>query len=327
MPRILILGATGYLGNRVANLLVQSGQHTVYGVARSSEKALQLARDEITPVLCPDPVNSPEQYLYTIRSASIDIVIDCSQALQQAHSFLENIKKVGQERLDAYQTRSTRGPKLGFIYCSGVWVHGSSDKAVSDLDIVGPDAATPPPELVAWRVDLEHAILQSKSVLDVMILRPALVYGRQPAVWSSFIAPIFEATRNEATEFIHVPLDPKSRPGLIHVDDSAAAFVGAVEKLSLIAGSGVYPVFDLVTSQEGMREIFQALATCWGYGGEVQLVGHSDDIVRKAVSTTFRGSSARAEQLLGWQPKRLAGFVKDMDVYAAAFAAHFSIPI
>lgn len=81
MPRILILGATGYLGNRIANLLVQTGQHTVYGVARSSEKALQLARDEITPVLCPDPVNNPEQYLCTIRSSSIDIVIDCAQAL------------------------------------------------------------------------------------------------------------------------------------------------------------------------------------------------------------------------------------------------------
>lgn len=324
MPRILILGATGYLGNRIAKLLVQTGQHTVYGVARSSEKALQLARDEITPVLCPDPLNSPEQYLSTIRSSSIDIVIDCAQALHQAHSFLENIKKVGQERLDVYQARGTSGPKLGFIYCSGTWVHGSSDKAVTDLDIVGPDAATPPPELVAWRIDLENEILASKSVLDVMILRPALVYGRQPAVWSPFIAPVFEATRNKTTDPIQVPLDSESRPGLIHVDDSATAFVNAVEKLPLIAGSGVYPVFDLVTSQESMREIFSALAACGGYEGEVQLVGHGDDIVRKAVSTTFRGSSARAEQLLGWQPKRLGGFVKDMDIHAACFAAHFS---
>lgn len=324
MPRILILGATGYLGNRIADFLVQTGQHTVYGVARSSEKALQVARDEITPVICPDPVNNPEQYLSTIRSSSIDIVIDCAQALQQGHSFLENTKKVGQERLDAFKARGNRGPKLGFIYCSGVWVHGSSDKAVSDLDIVGPDAATPPPELVSWRVDLENAILASSNVLDVMILRPALVYGRQPAVWSSFIEPIFQATRNSTTKPIHVPLDPKSRPGLIHVDDSATAFVKAVEKLPLMAGSNVYPVFDLVTSQESMSELFSALAACWGYEGEVQLVGHCDDIVRKAVSTTFRGSSARAEQLLGWQPKRLGGFLKDMDIYAAAFAAHFS---
>ncbi|EEA22382.1 hypothetical protein TMatcc_008176 [Talaromyces marneffei ATCC 18224] len=324
MPRILILGATGYLGNRVANLLVQSGQHTVYGVARSSDKALQLAGDEITPVLCPDPANSPEQYLSTIRSSSIDIVIDCAQALQQGHSFLENIKKVGKERLDAYKARGTGGPKLGFIYCSGVWVHGSSNKAVTDLDMVGPDAATQPAELVAWRVDLENAILDSHNVLDVMILRPALVYGRQPAVWSSFIAPVFEATRNKTMESIQVPLDPKSRPGLVHVDDSATAFVKAVEKLPLIAGSGVHPVFDLVTSQESMCEIFNALAACWGYDGEIQLVGHDDDIVRKAVSTTFRGSSARAEQLLGWQPKRLGGFVTDMDIYAAAFAAHLS---
>lgn len=322
MPRILILGATGYLGNRIANLLVQTGQHTVYGLARSSEKASQLARDEIIAVLCPDPVNDPEPYLSTIRSSCIDIVIDCAQALQQGHSILENIKKIGQDRLNTYQTRGIRGPKLGFIYCSGSWVHGSSDKAVTDLDVVGPDAATPPVELVAWRVDLENAVLDSSNVLDVMVLRPALVYGRQPAVWSSFIEPVLKAIKNNAREPIHVPLDPESRPGLIHVDDSASAFVHAVEKLPLIAGSGVYPVFDLVTSQESMREIFSKLAACWKHEGEILLVGHGDDIVRKAVSTTFRGSSARAEQLLGWQPKRLGGFVHDMDIYAAAYAAY-----
>ena len=51
MPRILILGATGYIGNNLCNLLVRSGQHTVYGLARTPEKAKWLARQEIIPVL------------------------------------------------------------------------------------------------------------------------------------------------------------------------------------------------------------------------------------------------------------------------------------
>lgn len=92
----------------------------------------------------------------------------------------------------------------------------------------------------------------------------------------------------------------------------------AIEKLPMIAGTSIYPVFDLVTSQESMRDIFDAVATCWGYQGEVKLIGHGENPVSRGVSVTFRGSSARAKQLLGWQPKRLDGFVKDMDIYAAA---------
>jgi nucleoside-diphosphate-sugar epimerase len=321
MPRILILGATGYLGNRIATLLVQSGQHTVYGVARTREKALQLAQEEIRPVLCPDPVNSPEAYLSAIRSFHIDIVVDVAGANQESSRFLDSVRKVGQEQLDDYRGRGVKGPKLGFIYCSGTWVHGSSDKAVTDLDVVGSGAETPPLDLVAWRAELENEILKSDNILDVLILRPALIYGRKLSIWSSFVTPILEAGRHKSTGPIDIPLDAGSRPGLIHVDDAATAFERAIEKLPLLAGTGVYPVFDLVTSQESMREIFDVLAACWGCDATVQLSGHAGNPFAEAMSASFRGSSARAELLLGWQPRRLGGFVKDMDLYAAAFAA------
>lgn len=118
---------------------------------------------------------------------------------------------------------------------------------------------------------------------------------------------------------IEISLDAHSRPDLIHVDDAAVAFVKAIEKVHLFVGTEVYPVFGLVTSQESMRE----MATCWEFGGEVVLKGHGGDLFAKAMSSSFKGSSARAQQLLGWKPKRLNGFVQDMDLPAAAFlAAH-----
>lgn len=49
---------------------------------------------------------------------------------------------------------------------------------------------------------------------------------------------------------VEKPLLAHSRPGLIHVDDTAKAFVRAIEKVHIVPGTGVYPVFDLVTSQE-----------------------------------------------------------------------------
>ncbi|EAW25584.1 NAD-dependent epimerase/dehydratase family protein [Aspergillus fischeri NRRL 181] len=295
MSRILILGATGYLGKHVAHRLVQSGQHTVYGVARSQEKAAQLARQEIIPVLCSNPVEDPEP-------------------------FLHNVMLIGQERQKEYGRHGVKGPKLGFIYCSGTWVHGSSSRAVNDLSVVDL-APSPAPELVAWRRDLEKQILNATEVLDVMILRPALIYGRELTIWSSFVTPLLNAARGGEKTSIEIPLEADARPGLVHVDDVARAFQCAIAKLPCVSGTGVYPVFDLVTSQEGMREIFESMAVSLGFKGTVTLKGAGGDKFAKAMSTTFRGSSARAEQLLGWRPRRLGGFVKHMNVYAAAFAA------
>ncbi|KAH1386928.1 hypothetical protein KXW28_002990 [Aspergillus fumigatus] len=246
MSKILILGATGYLGKHVAYRLVQSGQHTVYGVARSKEKAAQLAQQEIIPVLCSNPVEDPEPYLSVIRSENIDIVVDISGANQDSYSFLHNVKLIGQKRQKEYE---------------------------------------------------------------------------ELTIWPSFVTPLLNAARDGETTSIEIPLDADARPGLIHVDDVARAFQCSVAKLPCLSGTGVYPVFDLVTSQEGLREIFESMAVSWGFKGTVTLKGAGGDKFAKAMSTTFPGSSARAEQLLGWRPRRLAGFVKDMNVYAAAFAA------
>ena len=50
MTHVLIIGATGYIGQAIANSLIRSGGFTVYGLARSPEKAKFLSSLEIIPV-------------------------------------------------------------------------------------------------------------------------------------------------------------------------------------------------------------------------------------------------------------------------------------
>ncbi|KAF5687898.1 hypothetical protein FDENT_5188 [Fusarium denticulatum] len=324
MPKILIIGATGYLGSRICNVLVNSGQHRVYGIARNEVKAKSLAVAEVTPVICPDPINKPDAYLDAIRNFSINIVVDVSGANQESAKFLTDVKAVGQERLNKAKAAGLmHTAKLGFVYCSGTWVHGSSDRLANDLDIVGPDATTPPAPLVAWRVAHENAVLAASDVLDVAVLRPALIYGGESTIWTAFILPLLQASRDESLNTIQIPLSVDSRPGLVHVSDVATGFQKAIEKLSLINSISVYPVFDLVTSQESMSEIFTALASHWEFKGRCELVGPGDDLFAEAMGTSLRGSSDRAKQLLGWLPTRLNGFVGDMDIYADAFASQY----
>lgn len=321
MTRVLIIGATGYVGQRLADFLVRRGQHTVYGIARSEGKAKSLALAEVTPIVCADPANNPT-YLQAVRDLRIDIVVDVAGADHDSAKFLNDIKKLGEERRSSYAAAGIHSAsKLGFVYTSGTWVHGSSADLVTDLDIVGDGAPTAPTPLVSWRTAMEKSVLASSDVLDVAVIRPALIYGRDSTIWTPFFLPLLQASRRAASEHVDVPLENNSRPGLIHVDDVASGLGMAVEKLPLINSPSIHPVFDLVTSQESMSEIFMALASAWKLQGSCALVGAGDDAFAEAMSTTFRGSSDRARQILGWEPTRLRGFVNDMDVYAAAFAS------
>jgi hypothetical protein len=165
MPRILIVGATGYVGRALALSLVRSGNHIVYGLARSEAKAKSLAQDEIIPVLCPDFVADSSPFLDTIEKERISVVVACG-ADQEAGNVLGATLKAGSHRLETLKSAGqVVCPKLGFIYTSGTWVHGSSLDMVSDLDPAGTSiSATQPPSLVAWRTSLEQEVLKAKEV-------------------------------------------------------------------------------------------------------------------------------------------------------------------
>jgi nucleoside-diphosphate-sugar epimerase len=270
-------------------------------------------------------VEDSTAYLELIRSANIDVVIDVAGANDGAYKILEDVRKVAADRIKRNMEAGHRnGPKLGFIYCSGSWVHGSDARhKFNDLDLVAvPHAASQPPKLVAWRTALERAILDSRDVLDTMVIRPSLLYGKSTDIWSIFLSPLVEGARKK-TASVSLPIDPASRPGLIHLDDVVSGIHAAAEKLPLISGSGVYPVFDLYTGQESMTDIIREAAHVLGYEGKINFEGVGDNLFADAMCTSANGDSNRAKQLLGWTPKRLGGFVCGMPVYAKAFdAAH-----
>jgi len=321
MPKVLVVGATGYIGETLALSLVRSGHHTVYGLARSASKGAALAKLEIIPVLSPDLVNDPQPCLSAIERNNISIVVACG-ADSEAKALLDLVITAGKQRMRAYESAGIIGPKLGFIYTSGSWVHGSSVSPITDLDVVGsPLSPNQPPSLVGWRPAHEQAVLAAKEALDVMIIRPALVYGRSHAIWQMFFTPVVQAAKT-GERIVEIPLD-KGRPVLVHVDDVASGLHCAVDKLPLIAGTGVYPIFDLTGQSESMQDIFDALARVVGFAGEVLLVGVGDNAFAEAMSTSGNFNAGRAKTLLGWVPKR-AGLVDGMEIYAMAFAAYQS---
>jgi hypothetical protein len=70
-----------------------------------------------------------------------------SEAGRGSFAILRDVMRLGKEHIESYRAKGiSNGPKLGYIYCSGTWIHGSSVRPVTDLDVVGPNSQTPPEE-------------------------------------------------------------------------------------------------------------------------------------------------------------------------------------
>ncbi|KAG8525550.1 uncharacterized protein KY384_009194 [Bacidia gigantensis] len=326
MPHILIFGATGTIGGALAHYLLSSGQHTVYGLARSPAKAKVLAKQEIIPVL--GSIAEPKGFLDLLAShPEISVVVDAAAAYGESATIVDLLVTAGKKRLEEYErVGAPSGPKLGYVYVSGMWVHGSSHTPVSDMDaLTGTSAAgSPPANMVAWRPQIERTILSpaTRAVLDTAIARPACTYGSGSAIWGAPLSALLKATKaSPQPPSVQITLDPLGTAALVHVEDAGAGIGALVEKLPLLAGTGVYPVFDFVGQIESVRAIMEGAARVFGYKGVVELTGVQEgDVLGEALSSSVIGDSGRARGLLGWEAKR-RGFFSGIDLYATSWLA------
>jgi nucleoside-diphosphate-sugar epimerase len=111
-------------------------------------------------------------------------------------------------------------------------VHGSSTAHVSEATPL--NVHTPSPSLVSWRPEVESQVLASRDVIDVVIIRPALLYGGNGTIWNIFLDPIFNATKTGAktVEAFGTPTTPIT---LVHKDDLADVYVRVVERVGGIS--------------------------------------------------------------------------------------------
>ncbi|EAW14099.1 NAD-dependent epimerase/dehydratase family protein [Aspergillus clavatus NRRL 1] len=317
MPNVLILGGSGYLGFSIAKSLLRSGNHTVWGTARSPEKARLLLQNEVHPI--EDDITDPVQLATLITQHSIDVVVDSTSAFEQAGQILQGVLDAATARRDTLKKENIVGPKLGYVYCSGLWVHGSPSSRVSDLSPVGSAQSKGKPATpVAWRPAHEQAILASRDVLDVAIMRPGTMYGRTSWVMDTWWGCLLAAKKSGSEETIQVPADFTARTGMVHVDDAAAAFHAAIDRLD--SRLGAWPVFDLVTETIGIQEIMEAAKETLGIKARLEYTGTHGNPFLEALSLVSRSDASRARTVLGWEPRRRE-FILNLPVYLKAWEA------
>jgi nucleoside-diphosphate-sugar epimerase len=196
------------------------------------------------------------------------------------------------------------------VYTSGVWVHGSTgDEAV--------DETTPlhPPAFIAPRVEQERLVLGgARGGLRTLVIRPGCVYGGSGGLTGAW----FASAVNEGTA--QIVGDGDNRWAMIHVEDLAELYVGAVESPY---GGEIFNATD--RSRFTVVECARAASRAAGAGGKVQGMPVAEAArtwgpMAECLALDQHVDSRKAVRLLNWQPRH-GGFVDGAARYFLAWKA------
>lgn len=277
--RVFLTGATGYIGSAVAERLRAAG-HQLTALARSDASAAKLESAGIQPVR--GDFSNPKSVGQAAREA--DGVISLATTYDPS---------IDGPAIDAI-LEALAGSNKPFIYTSGIWSHGDTGGKVVDET-----APANPAELVRWRQNVEQRVLDGATRgIRSVVIRPAIVYGRGGGIPAGFVD---SARKEGAARYVGTG---KNRWPLVHVDDLADLYLLAVEK----APPGTLLLGVSGTSRP-VSEIAAAASRGAGAGGRT--VATPLEEARKkmgayadALVLDQQASGRRAQDLLGWKPRR-----------------------
>jgi nucleoside-diphosphate-sugar epimerase len=280
--RILVTGATGYIGSAVCEALQANG-HRVVALVRNPEKktaveslGLEAQEGDLTD-------------LASLRTA-------VAGAEGVIHAAMASGPEAGAIDRAAVETMLDvlSGSGKPFVYTSGVWVYGDTQGRVA-----GEVAMLRPAALVAWRPGVEELVLESKS-RDVasVVLRPGMVFGRG----GGFVGMMFRQALTEGK--VTIPGDGENHWSSIHVEDLADLYARAVADPAageLFVACGGMP--------QPLRKIALAVTRSCGIDGKVERLPLPEarerfGLVTDCMAMDQKIASTKATRFFGWTAKR-----------------------
>jgi UDP-4-keto-D-QuiNAc 4-reductase len=167
----LITGATGFVGSALCQLL-ESSAHTVYGVVRNADAQLP---SSVKPIL----ISSIADLASHPILSSIDVVIHLAARVHQMKDTsadpLSEFRSINtQATKDLAIAAATAGVKR-FVYLSSIKVNG--DGQAAPYTEQSEPQADDPYGMSKWEAECVLNDLAATTGLEVVILRPPLVYG------------------------------------------------------------------------------------------------------------------------------------------------------
>ncbi|WP_172383191.1 NAD-dependent epimerase/dehydratase family protein [Streptomyces sp. MNP-20] len=279
--KVLLTGATGYIGSAVTDHLVAAG-HQVVALTRSAEPEparawhAQLVGDTADPASLAGAVTPDIEAVIHLAPPSGDADVDSAV-------------------IEALAT-PLRGTGRPLVYTSGVWVLG----ATGDAQEVGEEAPTNPVGLVGYRPQIEQRVLaEAAEGVRAVVVRPAIAYGRGGGI----PALLVDRARKEGVPEYYG--EEGVRWPTVHVDDLAELFVAAAER----AGAGTV-WHGVGESAVAVRDVAQAAGRAAGVDAAPRVLSVEQAaeffgaLFADALALDQSVSGAAARTALDWKPSR-----------------------
>lgn len=286
--KILLTGATGYIGSVIAEKLSGAG-HQVVGLARSdaSAKALEARGLEVVR----GDLGLPQSLADAART--VDGVINAAGFQVDGADFFASLSAERRALGALISGLGDDGKPL--IHLSGTAVLGDTGTQVFDEE-------TPPaPSLFAERIETENDVLEAKGVRGI-VLRPPNVYGRSDG---RAVLAVLRMAGQSLGALPYATGTADNKWSFVHVDDLADLFVLALDKAK--AGELFH-----TGAEAGLRTgaIAQAVSRSIQLEGktvemDIPALGEALGVPPLAPywASNSQSSSEKARRLLGWQPK------------------------
>lgn len=213
-PKVLITGATGFVGSHVLDHLVRGG-HPIRALVRATSDTRKLA--EIGAELVPGGLDDAASINAAVRD--VDVIIHLAAATHaRSEAEYHRVNEAGTRDLLNAALGTTPAPRR-FLYLSSLAAAGPS----RDGKPIEPEDEPRP--LTAYgrsKLGGELACLEAQHGIEVVILRAPAVYGPGDRELLRFF-------RMASRGILPVPTGPPRPVQMVHVDDLARAIALAAD--------------------------------------------------------------------------------------------------
>jgi nucleoside-diphosphate-sugar epimerase len=307
--KILVTGATGFVGGAVARRLAQQG-HIILGLSQSEDAAARVKAAGLTPAHgdFADPSTLAEP------ASQVDAIVSMA-SIGQVEGTPDGFAK-DRDALAA-MTAALKDSGKPLIFTSGsaifgVFTKGEASPMIFDEDHPVPlpasvfapaEAGVPQPLMegfggsMAPRAETEMAVLKATGIRGIVI-RPGLIYGEGKGYDLPNLIAL--ARKHSAAPYLGTG---EVRQGFVHIDDLVDLYIYALERGP--AGSMLHGVTDEVA----LGDLAQAASRLVGAHGRTESLSLMEMYARGggrgvSLSVNKRLASDKTRQLVGWSPKR-----------------------
>jgi nucleoside-diphosphate-sugar epimerase len=294
--KVLVTGATGFLGSNVAKTVRRSG-HQVSALVRNEKSPIvkDLIQHEVTIVK--GDLQNPDSYRAAIEKA--DVII---------HTVLDFANPVGTDKMflaTLSQVAKNDSKKRTLIYTTGCSIYGKVPELIMDENTAGN-----PQSPLSFRMMLEKEVMQLEGYRKI-IFRPGFFYGKNAS--SGMSSEWFEAGKSGNPIYYG---DTEKGWSWVHIDDLSDAYVKVIE-----AGAKVADEIFCIADEQRLKclDVFTACVRAAGYKGAIKKAPMpADNWFGNASDQNEFVTSHKANAILNWYPKHI-GILDEIDAYYKAW--------